>query len=46
MLKKKNKKFIFVMMPHLMIIEDGSIITDRFLSYESLNKDTDSYLNQ
>ncbi len=34
MLRKKISKFIFVMMPHLMIIEDGSIISDRYVNYQ------------
>lgn len=34
MLKKKISKFIFVMLPHLMIIEDGSIISDRYVNYQ------------
>jgi hypothetical protein len=34
MLKKKISRFIFVMFPHLMIIEDGSIISDRYVNYQ------------
>ena len=38
-MSKKKKQFIFVMLPHLMIIEDGSIITDRYTNYDSKNID-------
>jgi hypothetical protein len=34
MLRKKISRFIFVMFPHLMIIEDGSIISDRYVNYQ------------
>lgn len=34
MLKKKLSRFIFVMFPHLLIIEDGSIISDRYVNYQ------------
>jgi hypothetical protein len=34
MLRKKLSKFIFVMFPHLLIIEDGSIISDRYVNYQ------------
>lgn len=34
MLRKKLSKFIFVMFPHLLIIEDGSIISDRYGNYQ------------
>lgn len=31
---KKTKTLLFAMIPHLMIIEDGSIITDRYINHE------------
>jgi hypothetical protein len=34
MLKKKISRFIVVMFPHLLIIEDGSIISDRYANYQ------------
>lgn len=34
MLRKKISRFIFVMFPHLLIIEDGSIVSDRYANYQ------------
>ncbi len=34
MLKKKKSPFIMVMMPHLIVIEDGKIFNDGYISYE------------
>lgn len=34
MLKKKKSSFIMVMMPHLIVIEDGKIFNDGYINYE------------
>jgi hypothetical protein len=34
MQKKKKSSFIMVMMPHLIVIEDGKIFNDGYINYE------------
>jgi hypothetical protein len=46
MLRKKKSPFIMVMMPHLIVIEDGKIINDGYLNYDVPNKDEFKSSNQ
>lgn len=46
MLRKKISTFIFVLFPHLLIIEDGSIISDRYVNYQCTLNDVVGRLSQ